>query len=408
MTDRHRRVRPGRLHVLMLLGVASIGASAWQSRNDPPGDAMTYAVDPAWPRPLPAPKSGAGQTQQWVTGDVSGSCIDARDHLFVVTRGFQRGGITTTDGTQSIASPPVLEFDAAGVLANSWGDPALTESGGNAVMPNATHGCFVDFENNVWIGGNGDGVLQKWSRDGKLLMQIGEKGHCDGVDPPPPPPAGQNWFGRPNRVYPTCAEPGLNASRTQLNGVADVFIDPAPDPVTEQRGSIYIADGYGNNRIVVFDAKGNYLRQWGSAGSGPGQFSVYGGGHPHCVLISNDGLVYACDRENARIHVTDKMGQLKDTIRIDPPDQKTAIWRATDIDFTRDQAQTHMFVMDLGSGRVRILERKTGREVGGFGRSGPMAGEFRFAHTLAVDSKDSVYVAETAGGRRVQKFNRVR
>ena len=67
--------------------------------------------------------------------------------------------------------------------------------------------------------------------------------------------------------------------------------------MTKQRGSIYIADGYGNNRIVVFDAKGNYLRQWGSAGSGPGQFSIYGGGHPHCVLISNDGLVYACDRE---------------------------------------------------------------------------------------------------------------
>ena len=101
MTDKHRRVRPGRLHVLLLLGVASVGASAWQSGND----AMTYAVDPAWPRPLPAPKNDAGQTQQWVTGDVSGSCIDARDHLFVVTRGFQRGGITTTDGTQSIASP---------------------------------------------------------------------------------------------------------------------------------------------------------------------------------------------------------------------------------------------------------------------------------------------------------------
>jgi sugar lactone lactonase YvrE len=356
---------------------------------------------------LPAPQNAVGQSQQWVTGDVSGSCIDARDHLFVVTRGFQRGGVTTTDGTQSIASPPVLEFDPTGAVVNSWGDPAVTDSGGNAVMPNATHGCFVDFENNVWIGGNGDGVLQKWSRDGKLLMQIGEKGNCDGVDPPPPPPAGHNWFGRPNRVYPTCAEPGLNASRTRLNGVADVFVDPAPDPVTKQRGSVYIADGYGNNRIVVFDAKGNYLRQWGSAGSGPGQFSVYGGGHPHCVLISNDGLVYACDRENARIHVTDKMGQLKDTIRIDPPDQKTAIWRATDIDFTRDQTQAHMFVMDLGSGRVRILERKTGREVGGFGRSGPMAGEFRFAHTLAVDSKDSVYVAETAGGRRAQKFNRL-
>jgi len=122
MADRHRRVRPGRVHVFPLLVVASIGASAWQSRNDPAGDKMTYVVDPAWPRPLPAPKNAAGQTQQWVTGDVSGSCIDARDHLFVATRGFQRGDITTTDGTQSIASPPVLEFDATGTVVNSWGD----------------------------------------------------------------------------------------------------------------------------------------------------------------------------------------------------------------------------------------------------------------------------------------------
>ena len=187
-----------------------------------------------------------------------------------------------------------------------------------------------------------------------------------------------------------------------------MFVDPVPDPVTGQRGSIYLADGYGNNRIVVFDAKGNYLRQWGSAGRGPGQYSVYGGGHPHCVVMTKDGLVYTCDRENARIHVTDKLGQLEADHFDRSADQKSATWRATDVDFTRDAGQTHMFVMDLGSGKVRILERKSGREVGSFGQPGPMAGEFRFAHTLAVDSKDSVYVAETANGRRIQKFNRVR
>ena len=205
MSDSHRRVRPGRHHVLLLVVVASIGASAWQGRNDAPAGAIQYVVDPAWPKPLPAPRNAAGQSQQWVTGDVSGSCIDARDHLFVVTRGFQRGGITTTDGTQSIASPPVLEFEATGALVKSWGDPALTESGGNAVMPNATHGCFVDFENNVWIGGNGDGVLQKWSRDGKLQMQIGEKRNCDGVDPPPPPPGSPPPCSRAAR--PSCPPP---------------------------------------------------------------------------------------------------------------------------------------------------------------------------------------------------------
>jgi sugar lactone lactonase YvrE len=324
-----------------------------------------------------------------------------------VTRGFQRAGVSAFEGTQSIASPPVLEFDAAGNLVHSWGDATLTPEGVAAVLPNSIHGCFVDREDNIWIAGNGDGIVQKWTHDGKrLLLQIGEKGKCDGVETAPPPPPGKNWFGRPNRFYPACAEPGLSQSRTLLNGIADMYVDSEPDPVTGQTGSIYLADGYGNYRIVVFDAKGNYSRQWGSAGTGQNQFSVFGGGHPHCVNISRDGLVYACDRENARIHVTDKVGNFKQTIAIDPPDQKSATWRATDVDFSRDAGQSQMFVMDLGSGKLRILDRKSGREVGSFGRPGPMAGEFRYAHTIAVDSRDNVYVAETASGRRIQKFTK--
>ncbi len=369
---------------------------------------LKYQVDATWPKPLPAPKDSAGQTHQWITGDVGANCIDSRDHMIVVTRGFQRGGLQGTDGTQSIASPPVLEIDATGNLVNSWGDATLAPSGVAAVLPNSIHGCYVDYEDNVWIGGNGDGVAQKWSHDGKqLLLQIGEKGVCDGVESAPDPPAGKAWFGRPNRFYPTCAEPGLNKSQTKLNGIADMYVDPEPDPITGQRGSVYLADGYGNNRVAVFDAKGKYLRQWGSAGTGQGEFSVYGGGHPHCIIGAKDGLVYTCDRENARIHVTDRLGQWKQTIRVDPPDQMSAIWRVTDIDFTRDAAQTHMFVMDLGSGKVRILDRKSGQEVGNFGQPGSMAGQFRYAHTIAVDSRNSVYVAETANGRRIQKFARV-
>ena len=381
----------------------------WPPKPGAAQGALKYEVDAAWPKPLPAPTDASGQTHQWITGDVAASCVNSRDHVVVVTRGFSRGGVSTFDGTQSIAAPPVLEFDQAGNLVSSWGDATLAPSGVAAVLPNSIHGCFVDYEGNVWIGGNADGIVQKWSHDGKkLLLQIGEKGACDGPEQAPAPPEGRNWFGRPNRMYATCAEPGFNESRTRLNGIADMYIDPAPDPVTGQRGSVYLADGYGNNRVVVFDANGKYLRQWGSAGTGPGQFSVWGGGHPHCVNLTTDGLVYACDRENARIHVFDKLGQLKQTIAIDPPDQKSATWRATDIDFSRDAAQTYLFVMDLGSGKVRILDRKSGREVGTFGRPGPNAGEFRYAHTIAVDSKDSVYVAETASGRRIQKFNRVK
>lgn len=403
-----RLLRLGRLQFAVAFAALMVIVGIWQQPPHAQQGALRYQVDPAWPKPLPAPRDGEGQTRQWITGDVAASCVDSQDHIIVVNRGFQRGGVVFTDGSQSIASPPVLELDPAGNLVNSWGDPTLAPSGVAAGLPNSIHGCFVDHEDNIWIGGNGDGIVQKWTHDGKqLLLQIGEKGVCDGVDPPPEPPAGRNWFGRPNRFYPTCAEPGMNQSRTRLNGIADVYVDPTTDPITGQRGSIYLADGYGNNRVVVFDAKGKYLRQWGSAGAGPGQFSVFGGGHPHCVNISRDGLVYACDRENARIHVTDREGNLKQTVAIDPPDQKSATWRATDVDFSRDAGQTYMFVMDLGSGKLRILDRKSGREVGSFGRPGPMAGEFRYAHTIAVDSRDNVYVAETAAGRRIQKFVRM-
>jgi hypothetical protein len=401
-------MRLNRIYTVGVLIALLMGVRMWQGDPSAATGSFKYQVDPAWPKALPAPKDDAGQTHQWITGDVGANCVDSRDHMIAVTRGFQRGGIQGTDGTQSVASPPVLEFDPAGNLVNSWGDATLAASGVATGLPNSIHGCYVDYEDNVWIGGNGDGIAQKWSHDGKkLLLQIGEKGVCDGVSPPPDPPAGKKWFGQPNRLYPTCAEPGLNKSQTHLNGIADMYVDPDPDPVTGQKGSIYLADGYGNNRVAVFDAKGKYLRQWGSAGAGQGQYSVYGGGHPHCVIIAKDGLVYTCDRENARIHVTDKLGAWKQTISIDPPDQKSATWRVTDVDFTRDPGQTHMFVMDLGSGKVRILDRKSGKEVGNFGQPGPMAGQFRYAHTIAVDSKESVYVAETANGRRIQKFTKV-
>src|SRR5438477_6205261 len=91
------------------------------------------------------------------------------------------------------------------------------------------------------------------------------------------------------------------SSQTLLHRPADIAVDPNTDPVTGERGSVYIADGYGNYRIVVFDGKGKYLRQWGSAGGGPGQFVAKGGGHPHCVVLGNDGLVYTCDRGQNRI-----------------------------------------------------------------------------------------------------------
>ena len=117
-------------------------------------------------------------------------------------------------------------------IVNAWGDPKL--------MPRSVHGCFVDNENNIWIGGNADGIVQKWTHDGKtMLLQIGRKGVCDNSDD-------------------KCGEPGRNGSPTLLNEPADIAVDAA-------NGDVYIADGYGNHRVVVFDANGKFTMAW----SGP-------------------------------------------------------------------------------------------------------------------------------------------
>jgi len=362
-----------------------------QSRRQMP----KFSVDPFWPKPLPSVRDADGLAHQWVTGEVGASCIDSHDHIITVNRGFGRGGLLAQEGTQSIPAPPVIMYDTQGNMVGSWGDPTLTPEGVTVVLPNSTHGCFADYQDNIWIAGNGDGVVQKWTHDGKkMLLQIGKKGECDG------PPA------RPKAAYPTCGEPGNNMSQTLLNNPADIAVDPTPDPVTGERGSVYIADGYGNHRVVVFDAKGTFLRQWGAPGSGPGQFVQTGGGHPHCVVLGRDNLVYACDRGQNRIHVFDRTGVLKRTIAIDPPEQMKATNRADDLVLSTDADQRLLYVVDLGSDRVWVLDRETGAMLGSVGRAGHMAGEFTFPHTIVTDSKGNLYIAETIGGRRHQKFVR--
>jgi hypothetical protein len=364
--------------------------------------APAFQVDPFWPKPLP---------DNWVTGEVGGTCIDSQDHVFIVTRGFQSGGLVSPEGVagrpvKSKASPPVIEFDPQGNAVNSWGNPALVPANTigpagnnignqNAVLPNGIHGCFVDYEDNVWIGGNGDGVVQKYSHDGStLLLQIGTKFLCDSA----------------NGV---CAgdSPSEGSSHTRLHRPADIAVDPNPDPTTGERGSVYVADGYGSHRVVVFDRRGNYLRQMGGVGTGPGQFAPGGGGHPHCVVIGNNGLVYACDRANERVNVYRRDGSFVRAIPVIPGTGALGTaGSAWDVDFSPDRKQTFMYESDGGNEVMWIFNHAAALAglpnaiLSGFGRPGHMAGEFTFLHMMAIDSKGNIYVGETIGGRRVQKF----
>jgi hypothetical protein len=357
-----------------------------------------FKVDPSWPKSLPQVKDAAGQLRRWVTGGVGGVCIDSHDHIFTTNRGGRMG---TYEGMSGILSPQVVVYDTNGAVIDSWA-PHPKEGEAN-VLPEVAHGCSVDYEDNVWFTGLADGVAQKWSHDGKkMLLQIGVKGQCDG-----PPDAS------PKARYPTCGENGAyNSSRTLLNQPSNLWVDPGPDPVTNERGSVYIADGYGNHRVVVFDRNGTFLRQWGKPGKGPGQFGPAGdagpgpaGGHPHCVALSKDGFLYACDRANNRIFEFDRMGNLKRTIPIDPPGGLEAPQRTADVAFSTDPQQTYLYTTDLGNNVIRILHRASGKIVGQIGAGpGRGVGELLTPHQLAVDSKGNVYVSSTADSNRVQRF----
>jgi len=380
--------------------VAARAVSVWGTAAQASVPVPQFKVDPYWPKPFPHFKGPDGNLHQWATGEIGGTCVDSHDHIFTLNRGWQQsslGKLQQFEAMSSVPAPPVVAYDPEGNVVTSWGDASLlAKDGGTKVMPESLHGCFADYENNIWIGGNADGVVQKYSHDGKLLMQIGTKGVCDGKAPDPT--QGVRGF------FPTCGSPGLNASQTMLNDPADIAVDPNPDPVTHERGSVYIADGYGNHRIVVFDGKGKFLRQWGSAGSGPGQFAEPDGGHPHCVGIGNDGLVYTCDRGNARVEVFDKMGALKRTIPINPEGFSYQPLRTNDIAFSTDPGQAYFYTSDVGSGTVWVLNRATGAIVGGIGSMGNHAGQFIGVHTMAVDSHGNLYVSEGGGGRKSQKF----
>jgi hypothetical protein len=323
--------------------------------------APAYKVDPFWPKPLP---------DRWVTGEVAGTCLDSNEHLFTINRGPQNNNLTAKEADFATASPPVIEFDRAGNVVNAWGDLKI--------LPNGLHGCFVDYQDNVWIAGNGDGIVQKYSHGGTLLLQIGTKGVCDG-------PCGE--------------AASLNSSPVLLNEPANMAVDPT-------NGDIYIADGYGNHRVVVFNKAGTFLRQWGSAGHAPGQFSPTGGGHPHCVRLDSGGRVYACDRANDRVQVFTKTGTLLQVIPIKPGTGlvPAGIGSAWDVGFSADREQAFLFDADGGNEVLWEMDKASGSILIGFGRPGHMAGDFTFLHSLAVDRKNNLYLGETIGGRRVQKF----
>ena len=347
------------LAALMLFGCATAPAPS-------AGGTPKFEIDPWWPKPLP---------EGWITGRVGAVCIDSHDHVIITNR----RDITEEEMETSKQAPSVIIFDLAGNMVDAW-------DGDWDKVPGVIHGCYADKDNNIWLTGNGDGVIQKYSHDGKLLLQIGKRGVFDT----------DNGTAKGKR---------LNASQTGFFNPAGVVVDP-------QNGDVYVADGYGNRRIAVFDRNGKFLRQWGrqatkeeTARGDPGVFSQV----VHCVAMSNAGLIYVCDRQGDRIQVFDKMGKFQRNIWIrtgtkDLPDPRGTAWW---IDFSRDKEQKYLYMMNGRNEQVHILDHASGTILSSFGRPGHQLANFTHGHTLTVDSKGNVYVAETDWGRRIQKFRAV-
>ncbi|HZF28577.1 MAG TPA: hypothetical protein VE907_05645 [Gammaproteobacteria bacterium] len=335
--------------------------------------APRFEVDPLWPKPLP---------NHWLLGSTIGVSVDSRDHVWIIHRHQSlnleteaSAGKNNPTGECCMIAPPVVEFDADGNVVGSWGGP-----GEGYDWPTSAHGITVDHMDNVWLGGNDplDAHILKFTRAGKFLFQLGKPQQNKGSNDP------------------------VNFWR-----VAKISIDPAANEA-------FISDGYGNKRVVVLDVDtGARKRYWGAYGNKPDDTDLgpYDPAAPpaqqfrnpvHCAEPSLDGLLYVCDRVNDRIQVFRKDGTFVSELRVAPETRGAgSVW---DIAFSKDAAQTYIYLADGLNERIYVIDRKKMEILTSFGDGGRQPGQFFGVHSIATDSKGNIYTTETYEGKRVQKF----
>ena len=349
---------------LMVMVGAGLFAAVVQAAQAQGRSVPTFEVDAAWPK-VPS---------QWKLGDASSFAIDAQDNVWLLHRPR-----TLKPEQAAMAAPPVVVFDAAGNFIKAWGG-----IGASPDWPEREHGIHIDYKGFVWIGGNNcpasglaglkplaDDALLKFTPDGKLVMQIGRSNQSKG-----------------------------NADTANLHR-------PADEQVYAPTNELFVADGYGNHRVIVFDADtGVFKRMWGAFANkpedddhceivrktnfdapGPQQLSVV-----HSLRVANDGIVYVADRENRRVQMFTNDGKfIKQLVKPD-----TLFARS--VAFSPDQEQQFLYVGDGDD--IVILDRKNLEILGSIKVPGMQGG----GHLINTDAKGNIYIANTGKGMQKLAF----
>jgi DNA-binding beta-propeller fold protein YncE len=420
----------------------------------PTGKAPSFVVDPAWPKMLP---------HNWIIGDIGGLYVDQHDNIWVYHRPRaldstdagalgeagkdEKGNPISALGHNRrygqlsgccVPAPSVLQFDKAGNLLQAWGgpaDPGFLEKKcrvqDGCTWPAREHGIYVDHNDFVYVAGNGQAVnfhgqfpwapnfgddshVLKFKTDGTFVYQIGNPG---------------------------AKGPNSNDTNGGINGTPQPYL-PADMTVDPKTNLLYIADGYGNRRVLIVDAAtGKYVGHFGAYGQNPVEGeNGRGGGEGvgpwaagyrkgetkpkffrsplHCAKVSKDGFLYVCDRGNNRVQVfktadvgkpcanpngdVGKCGFVKD-IFVAP---QTASGTSGTLNFSTDPAQTCAYVADLANDTIYEINRQNFQEIDRIGTGGRQVGQFHWPHVVSVDSAGNLYTGEVDSAGRVQKFLR--
>lgn len=281
---------------------------------------------------------GQGPTNQ---PGISGLAIDQNDRIFVFNRGAK----------------PVMVFNTDGKMVASGGDQEIN---GKKINPDWQHSGTVDWDGNVYIiERDAHRIVKLNPKMDTFLLQLG-----------------------------TTGEKGTDATHLDLpSGIAVL-----------KNGNIIVTDGYGNNRVILFDKAGKFIKQVAKGAGGPGDKGTGIGewNLPHKLAVDAQENLYIIDREGHRLQVFDKSLNYLREIRVDG-------WNPWDIGISRKGDDGIAFIADHALERVHKLSLKDGKLLATWGKQGWGPGEFDWVHGVVVDSKGGVYAADTYG-QRIQKF----